>query len=297
MSGHRTPPGGRRAAVLGHPISHSLSPVLHRAAYAALGLTDWTYAAVDLEEAGLPGFVAGLDASWAGLSLTMPLKRAIRPLLAAESDLARAVGAVNTVTFGRDGPVGDNTDVPGLVAAVRGAGLPVVGRAAVLGGGATATSALAALQLLGCAAPGLHVRRLATTAQLQAAAHRLGVRPVLGGLDQQSLRRSAGVDLVVSTLPQGAADGSAEVLVDSLCAQGRAPGELPVLLDVVYAPWPSPLARRWAARGGRVVSGFEMLLGQAVEQVRLMTGRPAPEREMRAAGEAELARRGAHPSG
>src|SRR4051794_12969885 len=100
----------RRAAVLGSPIAHSLSPALHRAAYIELGL-DWTYDAIECDEAALPAFVQSLDASWVGLSLTMPLKRAVLPLLAEMSETVRLTGAANTVLF-RDGrTVGDNTDV------------------------------------------------------------------------------------------------------------------------------------------------------------------------------------------
>jgi shikimate dehydrogenase len=291
--------GPRRAAVLGHPIAHSLSPVLHRAAYAELGLTGWTYQAVDVDEAGLPAFLGGLDASWVGLSLTMPLKRAVRPLLVAESALAAAVGAVNTVTFGPGGPVGDNTDVPGLVVALAEAGLTRIERAAVLGGGATATSAVAALHQLGCDAPAVHVRRASTTADLQEASQRLGSRPRLAGLDPASLAGLADAQLVISTLPSGTADDLAEALVGAAVGAGlrvAAPvrvggGGLPVLLDVVYAPWPTVLADRWSAAGGRVLGGFGMLLHQAAGQVRLMTGRPAPLEVMRGAGESELARR------
>lgn len=279
----------RRAAVLGHPVAHSLSPVLHRAAYAELGLAGWTYQAFDVDEPGLPAFLGGLDGRWAGLSLTMPLKRAVRPLLARQSPLAVAVGAVNTVTFTPDGPVGDNTDVAGLVAAVREAGVERVERAAVLGGGATATSAVAALLQLGCPAPTVHVRRVGTTADLRSAAERLGAAPVLRGLDAADLAGSAGAELVISTLPGTAADPLAGGLLAAL-GQGRGTA-LPVLLDVVYAPWPTALARRWTAAGGPVIGGFAMLLHQAGEQVRLMTGRPAPLEAMRCAGRAELARR------
>lgn len=284
----------RRAAVLGHPIAHSLSPVLHRAAYAALDLEGWTYRAVDVDEDGLAGFLTGLDGSWAGLSLTMPLKRVVRPLLVAESPLAAAVGAVNTVTFGPEGPTGDNTDVPGIVEALREAGVERVGRAAVLGGGATATSAIAALARLGCTAPTVHVRSSSTTGDLRAAAERLGVRPELAGLDAAGLQRLAGAELVISTLPGGAADALAGAVVAAATTGG--PGPMPVLLDVVYAPWPTELAARWVPAGGTVVSGFAMLLHQAGDQVRLMTGRPAPLDRMRAAGAAELARRAADRS-
>ncbi len=285
----------RQAAVLGHPIAHSLSPVLHRAAYAALGLPDWTYQAVDVDEAGLPGFLAGLDGSWAGLSLTMPLKRAVRPLLVAQSALAVAVGAVNTVTFGPDGPVGDNTDVTGIVEALRESGVDKVRRAAVLGGGATATSAMAALQLLGCPDPLVHVRSRARAGDLLAAAQRLGARPELTGLDERSLATLPTMDVVISTVPAGAADDlSGGVLAAVRRASGTLPeGELPLLLDVVYAPWPTVLAARWQEAGGRVIGGFPMLLHQAGEQVRLMTGHGAPLEAMRAAGVAELELRAA----
>jgi shikimate dehydrogenase len=284
----------RRAAVLGHPVGHSLSPVLHRAAYARLGLAGWTYQAVDVDEAGLPGFFAGLDQEWVGLSLTMPLKRAVLALLSSISPLAAAVGAVNTVTFAPDGAIGDNTDVPGMVAALAESGVVRVRRAVVLGGGATATSAIAALSELGCDEPSVHVRSPSGAAELRSAAERLAVRPVLRGLGEADLTVAAGVDLVVSTLPGTAADALAAAL---LRAARDGAAVLPVLLDVVYAPWPTLLARRWQEAGGRVVGGFGMLLHQAADQVRLMTGLPAPVEAMRAAGESELARRARLPGG
>lgn len=140
-----------RAAVLGSPIAHSLSPVLHNAAYRALGLDDWEYGRFELDEAGLPDFLAGLaPGTWAGFSLTMPLKRAVIPLLDEVSETALAVDAVNTLVFEADGRrTGDNTDVLGLVAALRERGIERVPSAAVLGAGATASSALAALARLG----------------------------------------------------------------------------------------------------------------------------------------------------
>lgn len=293
--------GAGRAAVLGHPVVHSLSPTLHRAAYAALDLPGWTYDAIDIDGDGLSAFLdrvlaersAG-TAGWVGLSLTMPLKRVVRPLLHGESSLAAAVGAVNTVTFSPAGPVGENTDVAGIIAALDGAGVTRVGRAAVLGGGATATSAVAALQRLGCSAPVVHARRYATTVQLRKAADRLGATPRVRGLGDGELAASGGADVVVSTLPGTAADALAADVTAALCRPG--PGERPpVLLDVVYAPWPTALARRWAVAGGTVVGGFVMLVHQAAEQVRLMTGRAAPLAAMLAAGEAELARRAVRP--
>jgi shikimate dehydrogenase len=281
----------RRAAVLGSPIAHSLSPTLHRAAYAALGLTGWRYEAVEVTEEGMPGFLAGLDASWAGLSLTMPLKRVVRPLLAAESDLARAVGAVNTVTFTPRGPVGDNTDVHGIVAALAGAGVRSASTAAVLGGGATACSAVAALRDLGVRAPRVPVRSAQRAGDVVAAGERLGLDVRLAALDATDVVH-AGPAVVVSTLPAGAADTLAADLATGLVTPAVRDGVAPpVLLDVVYAPWPTALARAWSQAGGAVVSGLAMLLHQAAGQVRLMTGLEPPVPAMRAAIEAEVARR------
>jgi shikimate dehydrogenase len=249
--------------VLGRPIAHSLSPRLHRAAYAALGL-DWTYDAVDCGEADLAGLLDGLDASWAGLSLTMPLKQAVLPLLDEVSDLARDVAAANTVVLRGGRRVGHNTDVHGIVAALREAGTTTAERPVVLGGGATARSALAALAALGADEPVLVVR--SEPRETLAAAERLGVRPTLAAYDPSVLQ---GCDLLVSTLPAGAADALAPHVAG-----------VPVLLDVVYDPWPTPLA---AACRGTVVSGAAMLLHQAAAQVELMTGRSAPLEAMRAA--------------
>lgn len=272
-----------RAAVLGRPIAHSLSPTLHRAAYAALGLVDWQYEAVEVDEAGLPAFLAGLDPGWAGLSLTMPLKRVVRPHLVRVSPLADQVGAVNTVLVTADGLTGANTDVHGIVAAVGEAGLHRVRTGHVLGAGATACSAVAALRDLGCDRAVVHARDPGRAAELLAAAERLGVGVELAGLADDDLRRAAAADLVVSTVPGDAADGFA--------GPSTAAGVRAVLLDVVYHPWPTALAASWAAAGGTVVSGFAMLLHQAAEQVRLMTGAQPPLDRMRAAGEAELVRR------
>jgi shikimate dehydrogenase len=276
-------------------VAHSLSPVLHRAAYAALGLSDWEYVARECDEAGLPGLLAGLDGTWRGLSLTMPLKRAVMPLLDAVSPLATAVGGVNTVTWPDGGgsgsggarrAVGDNTDVHGLVAALAEAGAAgPVGSAVVLGGGATACSAIAALRELGCPEPVVQVRSEARAGDLLAAAGRLGVRPVLGPLDDVGAALAA--DVVVCTLP---ADGGAAWAARlAAVAAGQKPDG--VLLDVAYHPWPTAAAGAWGELGGAAAGGFAMLLHQAAAQLRLMTGEEPPVAAMRAAGEAELARR------
>ncbi len=280
----------RRAAVLGHPIAHSLSPVLHRAAYASLGL-DWSYDAVDVTADQLPEFIRGLDGSWAGLSLTMPLKQTVIGLLDHIEPLAEIVGAVNTVVVNAVGSslslVGANTDVYGLVTALReglapGSGTPAdpVRSAVVIGAGATAASTLAALAEVGCPTPLVLVRALGRTGGLQRVAHKMGVRPRFALLDKE-LDQLPSAEVVVSTLPPHAADPLAERLAGS-----RARG---VLLDVAYDPRPTALGRAWAAAGGVVVGGERMLMHQAAEQVRLMTGRAAPVIAMEGALSAALA--------
>jgi shikimate dehydrogenase len=265
-----------RAAVLGRPIAHSLSPVLHNAAYQALGLADdWTYQAIECDEQALPAI---LDGGWAGLSLTMPLKRAVLPLLEHVEPLAAAVGGANTVVFGSAGRHGYNTDVPGMVAALAEAGVAAPGSAGfsgatILGAGATACAALAALRALGLAEAVVLVRDQARAGDLLAAAGRLGmavdVRPVTAGVREG--------DLLISTVPAGAADFLAERTV--------VPHPIPAaVLDVVYAPWPTQLAVAAAKAGVPVASGADLLLHQAARQVELMTGRaPAPLDAMRAA--------------
>jgi len=253
-------PDPRRAAVLGSPIEHSLSPVLHTAAYAALGLSEWSYTAIECDEAGLPALIAACDGRWAGLSLTMPLKRAVLPLLDRTEPLAVEVGGANTVVFAGGERHGYNTDVPGMVAALAEAGVTAPPGATILGAGATACAALAAVRETGLESAVVLVRD----------------------------RARAG-DLLAAAGPAGAADYYAERAWDSR------PGPAAVL-DVVYAPWPTPLAQAAAKSGAIVVSGFDLLLHQAARQVELMTGHePAPLTRMRAAGEAELTRRAALP--
>ena len=274
--------------MLGSPVAHSLSPVLHGAAYAALGLDDWHYDAHECDEAGLAGFVAGLDERWAGLSLTMPLKRVALAVADEVSPLAEAIGAANTLVLHGGRRRAENTDVAGMVAALEDAGVGtgpgagVYGRAVVLGAGGTAQAAMAALRELGVADVTVLVRDDARTGDLRAAAARLGVRPTVRAALTDPARAAAliaGADVVVSTLPAGAADAFA------------APGTGSVVLDVVYAPWPTPFAASAAAAGSTVVSGLEMLLHQAVVQVELMTGSPGPVAAMRSALDTAVAAR------
>ncbi|WP_203185038.1 shikimate dehydrogenase [Streptomyces pratensis] len=270
----------RRAAVLGSPIAHSLSPVLHRAAYAELGLDHWSYDRFEVDEAGLPGFIEGLDSSWAGLSLTMPLKRAIIPLLDEITDTAASVEAVNTFVLTEDGRrTGDNTDIPGMIAALRERGVDKVESAAILGAGATASSALAALAEI-CTGPvTAYVRSAARADEMRGWGERLGVDVRIA--DWATAAEALHAPLVIATTPAGTTDALA---ADVPAAPGT-------LFDVLYEPWPTELASRWSSTGAPVVGGLDLLVHQAVLQVERMTGLDAPVAAMRVAGEAALAAR------
>jgi shikimate dehydrogenase len=276
-----------KAAVLGSPVAHSLSPALHRAAYQALGLASWTYDAIECDEARLPEVLDGCGPEWAGLSLTMPLKRAVLPLLDSTEPLAADVGGANTVIFAAGVRHGHNTDVPGMITALAAAGLSSAGPVLILGAGATACSALAAVRGLGASEATVAVRDPARAGDLLAAAGRLGMTVRLAGPGQDPPGGSW--HLLISTVPAGAADTHAERILR---------GDLvpAAVLDVVYHPWPTRLAAAAAETGAAVISGFELLLHQAARQVELMTARTAPVAAMRRAGQAAL-RRGVDRAG
>lgn len=287
----RAPGVRRRAAVLGSPVAHSLSPTLHRAAYASLGLHDWAYGLQDVTAEQLPAVLDALDESWAGLSLTMPLKLVAAGAVDVKDPVASLLGVVNTLAVQPGGLlVGANTDVAGIVGALRDvtgeAGLPE-GPAVILGARATASSAVAALASLGVREVVLGARNVGGPGSALPVAHRANLAATHVRLsDTAALARAlAGAAVVVSTLPRGVADPVAELVTTGVVHPGA------VLLDVVYGPHPTPLAAAWAATGGRVAQGWGMLLHQAVDQVRLWTGRQPDVSVMRRAIEAQLALR------
>lgn len=299
-----------QAAVLGHPIAHSLSPLLHAAAYDHLGL-DASYRRVDLPEESLPEFLSGEGASedWLGWSVTMPLKAAMVAAVDSASARVTALGVLNTVVHrpaaSGDGETartlhGENTDVDGILGALREAGLHQAssrdrGCFGIIGAGATAAAALAAAAELGYTEVRSYARSVQRGAELEPVAAALGLRLTVKELSElpgelrsateplDSVKSDSAnpdavdpdavkIDAVVSTLPPRAADAIAATLP-------RLHRPIP-LLDVAYDPWPSGLAEAWEAAGGRVVSGLVMLLHQAVKQVELFsagTSTPAGE--------------------
>jgi shikimate dehydrogenase len=263
-----------RAAVLGRPVTHSLSPVLHRAAYAALGLTDWTYDALDVGAEDLPVLLAGLGPEWRGFSVTMPCKQAAVDVADVVEPLPRLLHAANTLVRTDAGWRAENTDVSGIGMALQLAGVEDVSTAAIVGAGGTATAAAVALSSLGAEHVEVVVRNPARAVAVRRVLDTLGVPMTVSPL------RDAVLDapVVVSTVPVDAQP-------DVLALPWRA-GQ--TVLDVLYANWPTPLARRVTDVGGTVAGGLDVLFWQATLQVELMTGQPAPIEAMRAALDAAV---------
>ena len=261
---------GMRCAVLGRPVAHSLSPVMHRAAYAALGLDDWTYDALDLGADQLYDLLAGLGPEWRGFSVTMPCKQVAVQVADQVEPLPRLLGAANTLVRTDAGWRAENTDVTGVGMALQLGGVEEVEHAAILGAGGTAAAAAAALASLGARQVDVLVRDPARAADLLR---------VLGVLDVPAT--------VVPLVPGGRVE--APVAVSTVPVDGQpAVAALDwragqTVLDVLYAGWPTPLARRVQFVGGTAITGLEVLFWQATLQVELMTGRPAPIAAMRAA--------------
>ncbi|MEV4466561.1 shikimate dehydrogenase [Micromonospora echinofusca] len=263
----------RRAGVLGTPIAHSLSPVIHNAGYAAAGLTGWSYTRIECAAADLADLVAGLGPEWAGLSVTMPGKEAALAVADEVSPVAAAVGAANTLVRRPDGSwYADNTDVVGMVEVLADAGVRPGATVTVLGAGGTARAAVAAAGRLGAGAVTVVARRPAAVEELRPVAHAVGV-PMTGAPWTEAADRCR-ADLVVSTVPKGVADP----LADAVPWQSAT-----VLFDALYDPWPTPLAASAEAAGCRIVSGLDLLLAQAVGQFEHFTGVTAPRAAMAAA--------------
>ncbi|MFD5225493.1 shikimate dehydrogenase family protein [Microbacterium sp. NPDC058342] len=242
-----------RLAVWGDPIGHSRSPALHAAAYRRLGL-DWEYGRSRVDARGFAAALGALDSSWRGLSLTMPLKEVAHDAADTLDVHARLTGAVNTLLLD-ERRHGFNTDVGGIVDAFRGAGVRQVRSVRILGAGATAASALVAAHDLGAGSAEIRARRPQAAQRLTGIGAELGVTVTVRAFDEPA----DGVDATVATLPSGTElDGT---VAAELGSAGGA------LFEAAYAPWPSALAANWP--DPTVISGFEMLLHQAVRQIRI----------------------------
>ena len=255
-----------KAAIVGSPVQHSLSPAVWRAAYEALGLTGWTYEVVETDEAGLARHLR--NGGWAGLSVTMPLKHAAARLV--DRRVGRTGGSVNTVVFTDEGTEGHNTDVDGVAAALRQVAPSGVGRVAILGAGGTAAAAVLAAQSLKASAITLVARNAGPAND---------IREKTGNIAHfapwtHAREEADAADVVVNTTPKHAADDLA----------AGWPGK--PLVDVVYDPWPTDLARAAEAGGHPVAGGLVVLAHQAVRQIELVTGKKPDVSVLLAAAEA-----------
>ncbi len=260
-----------KAAVVGNPVRHSLSPAIWRAAYEQLGLDGWTYDALEVDEAGVARLLR--EDRWAGLSVTMPHKHAAARLV--DRVEGRTAGAVNTVVFTKDGTVGHNTDVDGVVAALGEVSPDGVGHLVILGAGGTAAAALLAARVVGA-------ERVTLVARHAGRAHELRERTgKTASFEPWTHAREtvATADVVVNATPTGAADELA-------AGWTGAP-----LVEVLYDPWPTPLARAAEAGGHRVAGGLFVLAHQAVRQIELVTGKRPDAAALLSAGERALAAR------
>lgn len=266
-----------RAGVIGHPIAHSQSPRLHGAAYAYLDF-DCDYSAIETPPEALEGIINEMraDSAWRGMSVTMPHKAAALTFMDELAPGVAELGVINTVLPVGEGAhrrlIGHNTDVEGIVCAVRHAGAESPQQALILGGGGTASAAVAALAGMGVEHVDVCVRSFQKAQALIEQGERLDIAVELREFDGAA-DLCAASPLVISTLPPHGADGLAAALQRApQSARGVRPGDACVLLDVAYDPWPSALASAWSSRGGAIVPGLEMLLYQAVAQVKLFTG-------------------------
>lgn len=271
-----------RCAVIGKPVAHSLSPAIHTRAYEVLGLQDdWHYGRHEVDEAGLAAFVAGCGPEWVGLSCTAPLKRALLSL-GEPSERARVLDAGNTLLFAHGGvPRIENTDVTGLTRALAGAGVTEASSAVLLGNGATARSALMALAELGVREV-LVLARSAERARagLGALAARFG--QTLEVAPWGEVPDAAASDLLISTVSEPLRPEVAAGLVRATRA----------CFDATYNHYPTELDRAARAAGIVALSGLDLLVGQALDQIELMTGRSCPAGPLLDAAHAAWAARG-----
>ncbi len=282
-----------RLALLGYPLSHSLSPAMHNAALAHVGLDDWCYAAWPVEPARLSEAVAALrGGEYSGANVTTPHKAAVIPFLDGLTPVAQAIGAVNTILKyphasapsgerGEGDLIGHNTDAAGWLADLHALGVTITGRPVlVLGAGGAARAAVA-----GAAGIGASVRVIARRREQSSDLQSLIPNLEIFDYTPAALRRaSVGCALIVNCTPLGMTPRvEASPWLDDVPFP---PGAF--VYDMVYNPAETRLTQQAKSAGLRAATGLGMLVEQGALAFELWTGRPAPRALMRAAAEAEL---------
>ncbi len=257
-----------QCAVLGSPIEHSLSPVLHNAGFQAVRLTGWSYTARECTAEELPGVLQEASDEVGGYSVTMPCKFAALHAADEVTERARLIGSANTLIPTEHGWRADNTDCEGVTGALAEMGITHVDSAVIVGAGGTSRPALYALTRMGAR----HITVINRTPRAHEFADLVSwssatvdFQPFSADIETLSLE----ADVLISTVPAAALDAYYKHLA-------HAP-----LLDVIYNPWPTPLATQCAANGYPVVGGYSMLVNQAFSQFEQFTGMPAPQEAMR----------------
>jgi shikimate dehydrogenase len=248
-------------AVLGSPIVHSKSPVIHQAAYRVLS-EDWAYSRFEVAKGGLKRFIENDGIVYDGFSVTMPLKENAFQFATTHDICSELTGAANTLVKIDSIWNAFNTDIFGIVQAISLNSSSIITSALILGSGATAKSALVALaQISPNAEVKIWARNKAAREGLIDFGKSIGLNISLARFIRVAIKKT---DLTISTLPGGATDDLATKLAKRKALKPRG-----LLLDVAYDPWPSKLATFWTTRSQPVVSGLEMLLWQAVAQIRI----------------------------
>lgn len=248
-------------AVLGSPIVHSKSPVIHQAAYRVLS-EDWAYSRFEVAKGGLKRFIENDGILHDGFSVTMPLKENAFQFATTHDIFSELTGAANTLVKIDSIWNAFNTDIFGIVQAISLNSSSIITSALILGSGATAKSALVALaQISPNAEVKIWARNKAAREGLIDFGKSIGLNISLARFIRVAIKKT---DLTISTLPGGATDDLATKLAKRKALKPRG-----LLLDVAYDPWPSKLATFWTTRSQPVVSGLEMLLWQAVAQIRI----------------------------
>jgi shikimate dehydrogenase len=247
-----------KAAVLGSPISHSLSPLLHTIAYGELGI-DSEYTRIEVKSGELGSFLNSCGPAWSGFSLTMPLKEEVLDFSTNISPLAARIRSANTLVQNPSQIWSSSTtDVSGFTHALSAHGADASGQVLVIGGGATARAAVSACDGVASRLT-VMVRSLSRKKEILESVESTDLEFVEWG--DTTLFETA--DLIISTVPEGASDS----LVRDFPSMPRG-----IFFDVLYKPWPTVALKTWSDLGGQVVDGLDLLIHQAIDQVSIFSG-------------------------
>ena len=245
-----------QAAVLGHPVGHSLSPTLHKCAYEVLGW-DWDYTAIEVKSGDLAQFIAANRRIFRGLSLTMPLKEEALMIADSLDPLVKRINAANTLIFEDHEISAYSTDVSGFAQALAKAEVVIPNEITILGGGATARSAIAALDIRGRTIT-VYSRSASRAAQLINSA----ISATVEVKDWSEAQSGLSANLIIATTPSGATDHLFPTQTSG------------TLFESLYSPWPTKLLGRWKDAGGKYIDGLDLLVEQGIGQIELMAYEP-----------------------